>query len=91
MLKAIMPAKDIPVGKRVTKITGTKVYVIRDSITIYGPTGKANVIRADKGTRFLLPPGDSFDNISSIRGTKELAVELDRDDLINMIESGEAQ
>lgn len=55
-MKLIIPIRDIPLGSAVTKVGGTKPYIVRDCVKIYGDSdaNRQREIRADDGTRFLV-------------------------------------
>jgi len=49
-----MPLRDIPIGSKVSKKTGDKIYTIRDQIKIYGGQDLTKEIKVSEGTRFLV-------------------------------------
>jgi hypothetical protein len=70
-VEVILPARDIPDGGEVRKVTGSKVYKISDTIRLRGegspPDG--NIV-AEGGARFLV--GDPMVAIWTISGDKKL-------------------
>lgn len=79
MMKVIMRAMDIPVGSRVTKIHGNKVYKLVDKINIYGepaePGGDFRRVTPLFGMRFMVEekPSDGEDaSVSAVSGDNEL-------------------
>jgi hypothetical protein len=64
----ILPLYRIPEGERVTKRTGTKEYIVRDQLRIYGldeeedPDG-VRYLNAGAGGRFLVDPENGNANV----------------------------
>jgi len=82
-MKVLIAASEIPVGGKVTKKTGEKVYTIRDDIKIYGKTGPEQTetlreLRADRETRFMVSEDCSINIIS---GDTELLWHVDAEEL----------
>jgi len=69
-MKLILPAREIPVGSTVTKVTGNVTYVIRDSIKIYGTPEVQQEIKATDGVRFIV---NERGDINAVSGNTELA------------------
>lgn len=58
-LKIILPAGEIPLGSTVTKKTGTKEYLLKDRLRVFGETGDRREIVAQPGCVFLVSEGDA--------------------------------
>lgn len=84
MIKVILPARKIPEGSTVTKLTGTVKYEVHDSVVIYGTDGEKVEIKADEGCRYLCHPGRV--EINAIQEDKELIWEVDEWRLASIIE-----
>jgi len=79
-MKLILKASEIPLEAEVTKPTGTKKYVLKNVIRIYGVDSLEIPMRemlAEHGTRFLYPLDLSTSAISCVAGDTELAWEVD--------------
>jgi len=63
-IKVILPARDIPEGSTVTKITGTKKYTISSTVKFYGGEEKYPHVESDGTVRFLLSEGGDVNVIS---------------------------
>lgn len=62
-MKLLIKAEKIPLGSRVTKATGEKVYILRDRIRIFSGTGApVREVVASEGTVFIVDPerGDAL-------------------------------
>lgn len=69
-MKLILPAREIPGGSTVTKVTGNVTYVIRDSIKVYGTPEVQQEIKAIDGVRFIV---NERGDINAVSGNTELA------------------
>lgn len=58
-VKIILAASDIPLGRTVTKKTGTKEYVLLDKLRVFGENGERREIKALPGALFLVCDGDA--------------------------------
>lgn len=58
-LKVIIPVGDVPEGETVTKVAGTKKYVVRDALTLYNPVGDRQELKAADGCRILSYEGSA--------------------------------
>ena len=76
-IKVVLPARDIPLGETVTKVTGEKPYKLIDTVKFYGDDAPENVV-AEKGVLFLVSEGQ----INIIPADKELAWRVDEMDLL---------
>lgn len=64
-MKLLIKVGDVPIGVKVTKRSGEKIYEVRDKIVIYAEDGvnkPSNEITASPGTRLLVSvdPAYSF-------------------------------
>ena len=77
MLKMILPANRIPEGTKVTKVNGTKVYILKNRINLYDFRGGGRVptlgVDFAPELRYLVDEG----NINVIDGTTDLSVSFD--------------
>jgi hypothetical protein len=69
-VRIILEAQNIPVGSLVTKITGTMIYTIYDSIIVYNEKGEKNKISSVDGSRYLV--GKQGNTIGSVSANTEL-------------------
>lgn len=53
-ISVILPASRIPLGEEVTKLKGTKKYLLGDRLTVYQVNGEKAEIEASPGVRFLV-------------------------------------
>lgn len=60
----LLPIGEVPIGAKVTKKTGEKVYSVADKITLYGLGGEIKPI-SPLGVRFMIPSEDCTGNISA--------------------------
>jgi hypothetical protein len=74
-MKVILEASKIPIGSTVTRINGINKYMLLDVIKIYGELPRE--IKADEGTRFLIPREGLSSTISAVPNDKELVWEVD--------------
>lgn len=70
-LKILLPAKSIPVESRVTKKTGENLYTVLDQLVIYPVGGGKQVIKAEEGTRFIVPVSNGH-SINCVSGDTEM-------------------
>ena len=65
-MKIIVPAIEIPAGEQVTKVTGSKHYIIKDELRIYDEDSVAprNLV-ALAGTRLLVGDDGNANAISA--------------------------
>ena len=76
----ILKASEIPLEAEVTKPSGTKKYVLKNVIKIWGVNsleGPMREVLAEHDTRFLYPLDQSTASISCVSGDTELAWEVD--------------
>jgi hypothetical protein len=74
----ILPARDIPEGSVVTKVTGTKKYTISSSVKFYGDERFPHV-KTDGTVRFLLSEGD----VNVVSQSLELKWEVSPQELVD--------
>ena len=79
-MRLILPAAMIPEGTKVYKPTGEKPYTLTRNIKIFGD-GRPP-INADEGIVFLWSDGA----INIVFANKELAIELDKEEMIQFLE-----
>jgi len=77
-IKVILPLGNIPLHSRVTKITGTKVYVVLGEFRLYRADGTPEIMKCDNGCRFLIPM-DNAESITIVSMDKEYIWEVDSD------------
>ena len=76
-MKIILRSIDIPLESTVSKVTGTKEYIIKDRIRIFGDDSKRELLAID-GTRLLISDrGDA----NSVTAETELIWHTDVDTL----------
>lgn len=81
-ISVLLPAIQIPIGSKVTKLRGEKVYIIKGTIRIYGANGERNELAAPPGTRFLCPAeGD----INGVAGDTQLVWQTNHDTLARFL------
>lgn len=82
MIKAILPADQIPFGSIVTKLNGTIQYTLQDRIRVFTEGQSIQEIRATDGVRFIVrPTGDA----NAVGGGTELVWNVDADILIQYL------
>ena len=65
-MKIIVPAIEIPAGEQVTKVTGSKPYIIKDDLRIYDEkSGAPRTLVALEGTRLLVGADGNANAISA--------------------------
>lgn len=84
-MKLLIKIGEIPIGSKITKRTGEKIYEVRDKIVIYAEEGcvkPLNEIKASPGTKLLVStdPQYSF-AIVVVPDTLEVVWELTDDEL----------
>ena len=70
-LKIILPVRSIPVESTVVKKTGEKLYTVLDQLVIYPVGGGRQVIKAEEGTRFIVPKSNGH-SINCVSGDTEM-------------------
>ena len=83
MLRLIAKLGTIPIGSSVTKIGGTKKYLVRDRLDIYKENGDPEMIYANDGCLYLVGPDGS---INAFGFEKELVWHTDLETLNNIEE-----
>ena len=58
-MRILLCARQIPLGESVTKRSGEKRYILKDSIRIFTKDGKCQTIEATEGAVFLTCEGDA--------------------------------
>lgn len=61
-IEVILEAKRIPLGSTVRKITGTKTFVLGDTLVLYTENGVKKEIKVDSSARILLSSGSFIHN-----------------------------
>lgn len=82
-IKVLLPANEIPVGSRVTKRTGDKVYTLRNEIKVFGLANSNQVLKGEDGVRFLIAPDG---NAGAVDGQTELLWHTDKKSLSQWLE-----
>lgn len=86
-MKLLIELGRVPEGSSITKKTGTKQYTVKDEIRIYVNEKEYQIIKANQGCRLLIDhQGLSHSAMSS---DVEVVWEVDRDDLVYMINNNE--
>lgn len=81
-ISVIMEASQVPLGAKVTKRTGEKIYTIRDRLRVFGEKGERREIIAKGGTRFFVnDEGDA----NVISGTTTVVWVTDSDTLVRWL------
>lgn len=84
-MKILIPVGDVPIGSKITKKTGEKIYEVRDRIIIYSEKEcpkPINELNASEGTRFLLSTDSQYSfAIVAVPETLEVLWELSNDRL----------
>ena len=70
-MKVIMQCKEIPLQSFVTKITGTKQYILTDKFIAYGENGKQILLNVSEDVRYLIAK-EGTDSINIISTSTEL-------------------
>lgn len=83
-LKIVLPIREIPLGGRVKKLTGEKVYVLRNCVRVYDQDGSKQEILAAAGS-VLLVPEDGSGNASSVGPDLEVIWLIDFDALCQLL------
>jgi hypothetical protein len=63
--RLLIEAARIPMGSIVTKRTGSKEYILRDKIRIFGEQGEPKEVKASEGALFLVNDGGDLNVIGS--------------------------
>lgn len=71
MMKVILPVRDIPDHATVTKLAGTKKYVLKGDIRVYDLQGDPRVISAYGDSKFLVDAQGASDPCA-VSGDKEM-------------------
>lgn len=83
MLKIIYPVSWIPNNSKVTKVTGSKEYILVEEIKVYDAETKPIIIK-NTGTRFLISPNDPS-SINCVSDTTELIWIVEEDVFLSTI------
>lgn len=85
-MRLIIEASRIRVGASVTKVTGTKRYILRDTVTVYSKNTEVCPQQklANAGVRFLVDP--ELGHIEAIAATQELSWPLTGKELRKLLE-----
>lgn len=82
-MKLLIPVGEIPIGTKVTKRTGEKIYEVRDKILVYGGEGcKHPELKVTPGTKLIvsIDPRYPF-SVEAVPDTLEVIWEVSPDDL----------
>jgi hypothetical protein len=83
-IKVILPASEIPILSKVTKLTGTNKYTLRKELIVYSEDPKLKrVMNAEEGTIFLV---DASGNAKCVNSSTQLVWETDIKDLQDYIQ-----
>lgn len=82
----ILDADDIPDNSEVTKVTGTKEYILKKNLTLYGPEGKIP-IKMPQGFVYIVDEGD----INMISAGTKLKIELEIEEAISLLKDLDSQ
>lgn len=83
-IKVVLPASEIPVLSKVTKVTGQVKYTLRKELVVYSEDPKQKqILNAEDGTIFLV---DSSGNAKCMKSDTLLLWEPDLKDLQKFIE-----
>jgi hypothetical protein len=93
-MKLLIEIGKVPVGSKITKRTGEKIYEVRDKVSIYSEkeTSKlTNELVASTGTKLIvsIDPQYSF-AIASVPDTLEVLWEVSKDELRNYLDDMES-
>lgn len=93
-MKLLIEIGKLPIGSRITKRTGDKVYEVRDKIVIYSEEGCSkpiNELKSSPGTKLLIStdPQYSF-AIVAVPDTMEVLWEISEDELRNYLDDMES-
>lgn len=81
-MKVILKASEIPLDEVVTKVGGTKKYILKDVVKILGVTPME--IKTDKGCRILFPL-EMSPMIDTVSGDTELLWDVEPSALLNYL------
>ena len=91
-MKLLITVGEVPIGTKITKKTGEKIYEIRDKIFVYGGEGCSNhpELKVSPGTRLLVAvdPRYSF-SVEAVPATLEIVWEVDKNTLRNFLSERE--